>query len=214
VGPTPGQVNPTTGQVSLRPGQVGPTPRQVDPTTGQVSLRPGQVGPTPRQLSPPPGQVDAAPPRPSAAPRAGDPLPHPPAAQPVQRPRAAALQAPSAGTGGEPVTAATEGPEHVPTPAMLGDLFPSADRAHYPTGNQEPGPNGPNPRPRTIGQPHVSIGTIEVTVLPAPPAATAPHPPVPQPSAPPTGQWERPTSGLDGIELRAGLRRWYGIAQG
>ncbi len=225
VGTTPGRVSPTSGQAGTRPGQastapgqLSPAPGQVSTTPGQASSRPGQAGTISGQVGPAPGQADAAPPRPSAAPRAGDPLPHPPAAHPVQRQPAAALQAPSAEAGGGPVTAATEGPRHVPKPAMLGDLFPSADRAHYLTGNQEPGPDGPNPRPRTTGQPRVSIGTIDVTVLPAPPTVTPPHPPVPQPSAPPTDQWQRPTStlstGLDGTELRAGLRRWYGIAQG
>jgi hypothetical protein len=217
-GTTPGQAGAASGHVGTTPGQVSPTPGQADTRPGQASPISGQAGPAPGQLRPAPGQADATPPRPSAAPRAGDPLPHPPAAHPIQRQPAAALQAPSAEAGGGPVTAATEGPRHVPKPAMLGDLFPSADRAHYPTGNQEPGPDGPNPRPRTTGQPRVSIGTIDVTVLPAPSTVTPPHPPVPQPSAPPTDQWQRPAStlstGLDGTELRAGLRRWYGIAQG
>jgi hypothetical protein len=62
----------------------------------------------------------------------------------------------------------------------------------------------------------VSIGTIEVTVVP--PAPPAPAVPEIRPQVPVSPRWPRPSSLLatsaGSDRLRDGLRRWYGTAQG
>jgi hypothetical protein len=77
-------------------------------------------------------------------------------------------------------------------------------------------PGEPYREPRAPGRPYLSIGTIEVTVVPpAPPAAAGREA---QPSPPVTPRWSRPPSLLASSagrdRLRDGLRRWYGTAQG
>ena len=151
---------------------------------------------------------------------AARPVQHVPAAYPVPRAPAAGPKVRPAANRRTRVIDAAPGLRRTPEPSPMGDALPPAGRARPPsagrarpsTGGPEPAPHGPVPGPRTTGRPSVSIGTIEVTVLPSP-AMT-----VPQPPAPPTGQWPRPASGLSdgrgGSRLRAGLRRWYGIAQG
>lgn len=60
----------------------------------------------------------------------------------------------------------------------------------------------------------MTIGTIEVTVVP--PAQRPAHTP-PTPPAPPVPAEEPAATGLaeaGTARLRDGLRRWYGIAQG
>jgi hypothetical protein len=97
------------------------------------------------------------------------------------------------------------------------DLLPptgtaEAGRADGPAGLPGPDPAGARPQPRGAARAPVSIGTIEVTVVPpAQPEATR--------SAPPTATGRsRPASllasGSGADRLRDGLRRWHGTAQG
>ena len=94
-----------------------------------------------------------------------------------------------------------------PTPVR--DLMPKLTSDHLPAAipRTEPG------QPLVPRRPRVSIGTIEVTVVPPAPAVREIRPPVPV-----TRGWSRPPSpfaasaGAD--RLRNGLRRWYGTAQG
>ena len=79
-----------------------------------------------------------------------------------------------------------------------------------------PEPGVPYQKPRAAGPPRVSIGTIDVTVLP--PAPPAPPAPGIRPPAQAARGWTRPPSLLAATagagRLRDGLRRWYGTAQG
>jgi hypothetical protein len=101
--------------------------------------------------------------------------------------------------------------------AAARDLLPpsgtaEAGRADAPAGTPGPDPARPRPQPGGTGRAQVSIGTIEVTVVPpARPEATR--------SAPPTAPGRsRPASllasGPGTDRLRDGLRRWHGTAQG
>jgi len=109
-----------------------------------------------------------------------------------------------------------------PAPAAARDLVPAAARDLVPAAAVlRPAAAGTEPAgrprdPRPSGQPRVSIGTIEVTVLPvAPPAREAgpKQPPAaavpgrPRPAAP-------VAAGMTADRLQQGLRRWHGIAQG
>jgi hypothetical protein len=98
--------------------------------------------------------------------------------------------------------------------AASGALLPSSGQAQQ--GNDRPGPHTVRERRRQHGVPEarVSIGTIEVTVVP----------PAPQPGHPEDGP-ARPRPGRQGAasllavgpgaeRLRDGLRRWHGTAQG
>jgi hypothetical protein len=94
-------------------------------------------------------------------------------------------------------------------PAPVRDLRPPLPSPARPAAmsGTEPG------EPRAPGRPQVSIGSIEVTVVPPAPAVHKA-----QPSPPVARGWSRPPSllatsaGMD--SLRDGLRRWYGTAQG
>jgi len=98
--------------------------------------------------------------------------------------------------------------------AAVGALLPSSGQA--PQGNDRPGSHAGRERRRQHGVPgaRVSIGTIEVTVVP----------PAPQPGRPEDGRvLSRPgrqgapsllAAGPGAERLRDGLRRWHGTAQG
>jgi hypothetical protein len=77
-------------------------------------------------------------------------------------------------------------------------------------------PGGLDQKPHGSGRPRVSIGTIEVTVVP-PASAALPAAEIRLP-APAVPAWSRPASLLAGNAgagwMRDGLRRWYGTAQG
>ncbi len=100
-------------------------------------------------------------------------------------------------------------------PAALRDLLPPPAQAPRPTELAGPGPGGSRQQPAGgRASARVSIGTIEVTVVP--PARPAVHASESRaPAQMPRGR-SRPasplTAGAD--RLRDGLRRWYGIAQG
>jgi len=97
-------------------------------------------------------------------------------------------------------------------PKAVRDLMPqlTSDPPPVAMPRTEPG------EPLVPRRPRVSIGTIEVTVVPPPPPAPAVR--EIQPPAPVTRGWSRPPSpfaasaGAD--RLRYGFRRWYGTAQG
>jgi hypothetical protein len=93
-------------------------------------------------------------------------------------------------------------------PAAVRDLVPRPASDPPPVAISRTGPG----EPRVPRRPRVSIGTIEVTVVP--PAPAAPEIRLP---APVTPGWSRPPSPFAASEgadrLRHGLRRWYGTAQ-
>ena len=107
-------------------------------------------------------------------------------------------------------------PDHSERPAAVRDLLPPHPSAPRSMAVLDLDPGGSDHKPRVSGRPRVSIGTIEVTVVPPAPAA------LPAPAIRPPAQvvpgWSRPPSllaasaGAD--RLRDGLRRWYGTAQG
>jgi hypothetical protein len=73
-------------------------------------------------------------------------------------------------------------------------------------------PPVPESRPDAAPQPRVSIGAIEVTVVPPSPAAATP---ATQPGAQaPAGRPPSLLTSAGAGRLRDGLRRWYGTAQG
>jgi hypothetical protein len=98
-------------------------------------------------------------------------------------------------------------------PAPVRDLRPPPPSRARPAAMSGTEPGEPHRELRAPGRPQVSIGTIEVTVLPPAPAVHEA-----QPSPPVARGWSRPPSllassaGMD--RLRDGLRRWYGTAQG
>jgi hypothetical protein len=104
------------------------------------------------------------------------------------------------------------GPDRPAEPVAVRNLIPpTADLRPAAMPGSEPGE--PRPEPRGAGRPQVSIGTIEVTVIP--PAPATPQVPFPAPVSrsrprPPSGAAAR--AGAD--RLRDGLRRWYGTVQG
>ena len=98
-------------------------------------------------------------------------------------------------------------------PAPVWELRPPPPSPARPAAMSGTEPGEPRREPRVPGQAPVSIGTIEVTVLPPAPAVHQAQ------SSPPVARgWSRPPSllassaGMD--RLRDGLRRWYGTAQG
>ena len=104
-----------------------------------------------------------------------------------------------------------------PAPAAVRDLLPPLAQAPRPTELAGPGPTGS--RQESPGGPapaRVSIGTIEVTVVPpARPAlgASRNRPPAQVPRGR-SGPQPLLAATAGGGRLRDGLRRWYGIAQG
>jgi hypothetical protein len=116
-------------------------------------------------------------------------------------------------TPGAPKTA---DPDRSWTPAAVRELVPPTASAPPSSARPDPEPGDALQKPRVPGRrPQVSIGTIDVTVVPpAPPAPAAAEirPPV---QAAPT--WSRPPSLLaadpGASRMRDGLRRWYGTAQ-
>jgi len=150
--------------------------------------------PRPAELASAAGQAGTR----SAAPPA--PLTGPPASWPGQASAATA----DSDKGPSPAAAATGRVPALPPPAL-------ASRPDEPTG---PGPFGSHQQlPGGPGPDRVSIGTIEVTVVPPPRPGTESRPGGQAPRGRP-----RPASLLAAhggtSRLRDGLRRWYGIAQG
>ena len=198
-------------------GQAGP------PGSWTSSLREGPVElPEAFELAPAAGQADRrAAPAPRAAP-AGLPAappsgPGPMAPADSRQDRhtddAGAAVARRAEVGpGAPGTEGTTDLDRSTEPTAVRDLIPQLISSPPPVAmpRTEPG------EPLVPRRSRVSIGTIEVTVVP--PAPPAPAIREIQPPAPVTRGWSRPPSpfaasaGAD--RLRYGFRRWYGTAQG
>ena len=147
-----------------------------------------------------------------------------PGARPAPGPERSSAQA-AAGPVGSPAPAAA-GPVGSPAPATatLGrlqvpiaapDLLPPSGIVPRSATAAGTGPDGRLQDPRASGQPRVSIGTIEVTVVPAaPPAPEIGRNRPPAPAAPGRSRpASQPAAGL-AAGWAQGLRRWYGIAQG
>ncbi len=194
------------------------------------------TGETDRRRPPPAGAVPAA--------LASGPRPAEPAAAgshrgpPGSETGVSAVLASGPGPGPEPVGAAgphrdlaggetgisvTRGPRDAAGdpgrsrgPAPAGDLVPPPASAPRPIEMPGPEPGASRHEPRVSGTARVSIGTIEVTVVP--PARPAPPASEIQPPAQVTPGGSRPPSllaaGAGADRLRDGLRRWYGTAQG
>jgi hypothetical protein len=135
--------------------------------------------------------------------------PAPAAAGPVGSP----AQAAAGPVGSAAPTTATPGRLQVPTAAP--DLLPPSAIVPRSATAAGTGPDGRLQDPRASGQPRVSIGTIEVTVVPAaPPAPEIGRNRPPAPAAPGRSRpASQPAAGL-AAGWAQGLRRWYGIAQG
>ena len=191
---------------------------------------------------PVPGETDRRPPPSGASPAASASVPGPEGAAGSHRGplasetgvSAALASGPGPGTvgsagphrdlaGGEAGIPVTLGPRDAAGdpgrsrgPAAAGDLPPPLASALPPIEMLGPEPGGSRREPRVSGTARVSIGTIEVTVVP--PARPAPPAPEIQPPAPVARGGSRPPSllaaGAGADRLRDGLRRWYGIAQG
>ena len=116
----------------------------------------------------------------------------------------------------EPGAGRATAPDRPRELAPVRDLMPPPASRTGPAAMPGTEPGEPYREPRAPGRPYLSIGTIEVTVVPlAPPAAAGREA---QPSPPVTPGWSRPPSLLASSagrdRLRDGLRRWYGTAQG
>ena len=198
------------------------------------------TGETDRRRPPPAGAVPAAlasGPRP-AEPAAAGSHRGPPGSETGVSAVLASGPGPGPGPGPEPVGAAgphrdlaggetgisvTRGPRDAAGdpgrsrgPAPAGDLVPPPASAPRPIEMPGPEPGASRHEPRVSGTARVSIGTIEVTVVP--PARPAPPASEIQPPAQVTPGGSRPPSllaaGAGADRLRDGLRRWYGTAQG
>jgi hypothetical protein len=153
------------------------------------------------------GTAGAPSPGSHAAARQGEPAGLPPANE--SAPRAAHGPVPDAGAG--PAASAGRGivPARPGGPGVFPDLLPPPAPAPALTEPPQPEAGGWRHRPRNPQSHRVSIGTIEVTVVPPVPPAPAhriPPPPRPIPVR------SRPASQPD----RSGdsrFRRWYGTAQ-
>jgi len=110
-----------------------------------------------------------------------------------------------------PPAAAISNPDRPREPTAVRDLIPPPASDPPPVAMSRTGPG----EPRVPRRPRVSIGTIEVTVVP--PTPSAPAVPEIRLPAPVTPGWSRPPSPFAASEgadrLRHGLRRWYGTAQ-
>jgi hypothetical protein len=204
---------PVTGdadrRVPLRPGATAPPPGPAPAATDRPHHGPPLTGPG-IPATPPPGPAPAG----TASPQLGPPPTGPgiPAT-----PGGAALPG-GATTPGGPTTPGSRngaGQERSGEHAVVRDLVPPSGPACRPIAVPGPEPGVPH-QPRAARPPRVSIGTIDVTVLP--PAPPAPPAPGIRPPAQAARGWTRSpsllaaTAGAD--RLRDGLRRWYGTAQG
>jgi hypothetical protein len=163
---------------------------------GSAGLRPVDDGTKPPAATAPPEDRAAVPP---------GPAPESPAS-PYRKPSLA-------GTG-LPVTLTRGHAAPPPSREAASDLVPPPmpQPALRPTPGAEPEewPRGPG----GSGPPRVSIGTVEVTVVPPAPAPAAREI---QPPAQAARGWSRPPARFaasdGGGRLRDGVRRWYGTAQ-
>ncbi len=202
------------------PGQAAASRRPSGPRTGSaagasMSLAPPPAGPAAHPAGParpglPEAPADTVPPAsvrqwgtPVELPRAANPsadvLASPPGRDTAPAPR--------------PLDAA-DGRRRPGETSAVHDLLPSPSPANEAIEQSGSGPGGSG-RPGGAAWPQVSIGTIEVTVVPP----TRPEPAAGvQPPARAAGSRSRDGSGAaagaGSDRIRSGLRRWYGTAQG
>jgi hypothetical protein len=108
------------------------------------------------------------------------------------------------------------GPWRSREPTAVRDLLPPAAPAPQSTETSGPGPRGSRQDPHGSARARVSIGTIEVTVVP-PARPVLPADRIQPAAEAPRGRPRFPsasTESADAGRLRDGLRRWYGTAQG
>jgi hypothetical protein len=109
---------------------------------------------------------------------------------------------------------ATSGTPSQVGPAALRDLAPPSAPVPGPTGLPGQDPGGSGQQPGGANRARVSIGTIEVTVVPPSSPAAAHEAGAAAQAA--RGRTRPPsllTAGSGAARLRDGLRRWYGTAQ-
>ena len=162
-----------------------------------------------------PEAIELAPVADEATQRAVSASPVPPATPPTG-PATAATAASRQGQRTD--DAGAEGaaaPDRPWEPAQVRDLMPPPPSRTRPVTIPDGEAAEPYHERRAPGRPLVSIGTIEVTVVP--PAPPSPAAREAQPPPPATRGWSRPPSVLASSggrdRLRDGLRRWYGTAQ-
>jgi len=230
-GAQPGKPLPAAGPVSPADGPVTPAAAASGRPPGASAI--GSPWATPVELPDPAGRPPAtggAGTQPAAAPASppgAAPGPPPPGAAPGPpsgRPRPAAAgidqrQPGGAGSQQAPGRGDSIGELGPARAAVAGHLQPASHPALAPRPDELAGPDRFGSRQRPPGGPgsaRVSIGTIEVTVLP--PARPTLHPGESRSPAPvPRGRSRPPSlfgTTAGATRLRDGLRRWYGIAQG
>jgi hypothetical protein len=104
-----------------------------------------------------------------------------------------------------------------PGPATARDLLPPPASAPRPVELSGSNSGGSGQAPRGSAQARVSIGTIEVTVVPPARPAAVPAREIEPPAHAPHARFRPPSllaASAGAGRLRDGLRRWYGIAQG
>ncbi len=108
---------------------------------------------------------------------------------------------------------AAAGPDRPGGPTAVRELAPPPGSVPRPIALPGPDPGRSHRAPNASGRARVSIGTIEVTVVPParPAQEIRPPAPVPRGSSGPSSLLAA-TAGAG--RLRDGLRRWYGTAQG
>jgi nicotinate-nucleotide--dimethylbenzimidazole phosphoribosyltransferase len=190
-------------------------PRAGSPTGASMSPALPLAGPAAHPAGParpalPEAPADTAPP--ASVPHRGTPVELPRAANP-----AADVLASPPGRGTASAPRALDDADGRLRPggiAAVHDLLPSPGPAYGPIEQSSPGPGGSR-QPGGAERPQVSIGTIEVTVVPP----TRPEPAAGvQPPARAAGghsrDGSRTAAGAGSDRMRSGLRRWYGTAQG
>jgi hypothetical protein len=224
--PPPGsRVSSLREQPADRPGAAAHAPE-----IGQVHRPAAPVGPHAAAPGSHVASVGAPAPAPgSHVASVGAPAPapgsHVASAEPGPALRAAPAGPPPSGLG--PIASAGSDQDHHPdgvhaavarpTAARPGPLGPQ-DAAPADRSREKPVPdrsNGLEPgRPLVPRRPRVSIGTIEVTIVPPTPTPTPVIHQI-QPLAPMTNRPSSPFAASAGADrLRHGFRRWYGTAQG
>jgi len=196
-------------------GRARPPEPRVGPLWGAPVALPQAVEPAPMTDEAVRRAVSASPAGPTAPP-SGPGMAAPAGSRPGQRDDAGASVARGGAGHRGPGAGRATAPGRPPELAPVRELMPPPASRAGPATMPGPEPGEPYREPRAPGRPYLSIGTIEVTVVPpAPPAAAGREA---QPPPPVTPGWSRPpsllASGAGRDSLRDGLRRWYGTAQG
>jgi hypothetical protein len=211
--PGPGSQPASRPRLADDPTGTGPPGSRAGAPRGRPADLPGATGP-----APPAGETDAQAGPVARAGTAPAPSGREPAdmagPRPGQRTDDAGLPV-ARGTAGGPGAPGAEGsadPDRPAEPTAVRHLMPPAADLR-PAAVSGSAPGEPYREPRGAGRSQVTIGTIDVTVIPPAAAARPAPPPAPVPSG-----WSRPgsllTASAGADRRRDGLRRWYGTAQG